>query len=165
MLNRTLCFFILILALPVLMPAQAWYAGNGVYRLNGIPFRLDPKITLREAGNTHHDLSFSSASQTYADSVIISYSHSSVDLRLKVSENRHFHVPAKQVEVFAEFHDTIWVRDFALRMNFTQEQPSHALRGPDAIHSRNPADNKNLYLFTDRALQYVFPQSSLWLIG
>lgn len=156
---------LLIIALPALMSAQPWYAGNGVYQLNGIRFRLDPQVTLREAGNTHHDLSFSSSSQTYADSVIISYSHPSVDLRIRVSENRHFHVPAKQVELFAEYHDTLFIRDLAIKTNFTQQQPSYALRGPDAIFSGDPAQNKNLYPFTDRAIQYVFPETSLWLIG
>lgn len=148
------------------LAAQSWYAGYGVYQLNGIHFKLDPKVTLRSPGSAAYDLSLSSSSQTYADSVIINYTHPSLNVKVKLSViPDRFHVPTKRVEVFSEYFDTVFIQDFALKLNFTQQQPKYALRGPDAINYHDISQNINLYPYTDRAMELVFDDASLWLVG
>lgn len=162
---RNLYLIAILMAFCLGLYAQPWYAGNGVYRLNGIHFRLDPEVIIRESQLQHSALSFSSSSQSFADSVIITYSHPAIQIHVKVSDNRHFHAAAKQVEVAATYADTLYIRDFDLKLNFTQQTPLQLWRGPDAIYSEDASRNANLYPYTDRALQYVFADASLWLVG
>ncbi|MDD3534531.1 MAG: T9SS type A sorting domain-containing protein [Candidatus Cloacimonetes bacterium] len=153
----------LILSLSCCLLAQNWYLDDGTIDLNGIPVKLEPSVTLRGEGNHQYDLNFSFSSQSYADSLILAYSHPDMDIRLKVSEYGGFHAAAKRIEVFADFHTRLRVVDFSIIPVFNSQSPSSSLRGPKAIFSRNPQDNIKLYPYTDRVLEYLFGDRSLFI--
>lgn len=153
----------LILSLSACLFAQNWYLGDGTLQLNGIPFKLQPSVTLRSAGNYQYDLDFNFSSQSYPDSLVLAYSHPDLDIRLKLRPYTGYHAAATQVEVFADFHSRLKVLDFRISPVFSNPKPSGSLRGPKAIFSRNPQDNINLYPFTDRVLEYLFSERSLFL--
>jgi len=155
----------LLLFVPGVILAQGWFTQDGSYFLNGIYFELEPLVTIRHAQMQHSDLSFDSEATVFADSVIIRYTHALMEFDVKVKDLRAFHAPAKQVEVSARFFDEIYIRDFGLKLNFTERQPQQILRGPKAISQRDATLNQYLYPYTDRIIEYEFADSSLWIVG
>ncbi|MDD3534532.1 MAG: T9SS type A sorting domain-containing protein [Candidatus Cloacimonetes bacterium] len=143
--------------------AQNWYLGEGTFVFNGVSLELQPAATQYGEESQHFSLDFSFKSQSYPDSVILSYSHPDMDIHIKVSEYSGFHVPAKRVEISASFHTLQRVIDFRITPVFNSQSPSGSLRGPKAIFSRNPQDNINLFPYTDRVLEYQFSDRSLWI--
>ncbi|MCB5286569.1 MAG: T9SS type A sorting domain-containing protein [Candidatus Cloacimonetes bacterium] len=157
--------FCLLLFVPSLALAQGWFTEANTYLLNDVHFELEPLVTIRQAQMQHSDLSFDVHSTSFADSVIIRYTHPLMEFDVKVKENQAFHAPAKQVEVCARYFDEIYIRDFGLKLNFTQRQPQLVLRGPEAISQRDPKLNQALYPYTDKVIEYEFEDSSLWIVG
>ncbi len=157
--------FCFLLFVPGLIFAQGWFTEDGSYLLNGVAFHLEPLVTIRQAQMQHSDLLFDVQTTVFADSVITRYSHSLMEFDVKVKNIQSFHAPAKQVEISARYFAEIYIRDFGLKLDFTQRQPQLILRGPQAISQRDPRLNQALYPYTDKVIEYEFEDSSLWLVG
>ncbi|MCB5234087.1 MAG: T9SS type A sorting domain-containing protein [Candidatus Cloacimonetes bacterium] len=135
---------------------------SGDYILNGISLNLEPKVSILENPQWYRDLIFEQSHEIHADKVVHSYHNPAMDIHITLSEKEGFFAKAKQVEISAEYHENISIVDFRLVPSFTNTSPKMVLRGAPAIQAQDPAQNKNLYSFTDRIIQYKFEDRSLW---
>ncbi len=161
---RKKLFYTLLMTIFCLTIANAanYLDKGGNYILNGISVNLEPMVRVLENPQWYRDLIFDQSIDNHPDRVVQNFHNPSMDIRLTLTPIEGFSAEAKQVEITAEFHEDISIIDFKFIPSFTNTSPEIILRGAPAIHAQDPAQNKNLYSFTDRIIEYKFADRSLW---
>ncbi len=99
------------------------------------------------------------------DSVLISYTIPLMNILIKVEEKAGFSASAKQVSITTTTNQELYIRMFELNLSFLNQDYYQILRGPKAINSGNSADNIQLGPYSDKAIEYKFSNSSLWMVA
>lgn len=155
----------IMLTFPIFLISSSHIINNDGFIINNISFTLEPSAKIRTPEIFSQELTFTKTSTLYPDSCTINYGNYNFDLEIKIVPVTKFFREAWQIEVKADYKQTLSILDISLNLDFANPDEIVVYKGPKAINSRLFLDQKNLYPYTDKAIEFEGPASSFWIVA
>lgn len=163
--NSRLMYILVILVLGIgyLGATGVSVQDNSSFNVNNIGFRLDLHGSKRISNYTFQELAFSPILSAYADSTVIVYSCSEMDLTLCIKQNDNYDAQAWEFRARADFHSEIFLRELYFDLVFDDLTALTTYKGVAAINAEDAAKNINLVPYTDKVIEHRMGNDRFWI--
>lgn len=133
--------------------------------LGDLEFMLNIHADKRIQDYFYEDLAFQASSQSWPDSLVITYTAPELDLIVNVSYTDEFWFPSHLFNIRANFKEEIYLHELYLSMDKPGEPINARLKGVEAILSGDPSRNRNITPYVDKAVQYDCGDDAFWIVA